>query len=109
MSMYVKYKSGSFRNGCIVAAGVCSFYIGLVLLSWSIIHVVYEYDSDEMSNYFSIAAFMSLLIWLIGWQVFGHVWRNAFVSRRKIFKMAITLALIGFWNAFVSVLTIALL
>lgn len=105
--MYVKYKIGGFKSGCIVAAGVSSFYMGLVLMSWSIISLVYDYDSAETTQYFSLASFISLLIWLLGWQILGRAWRNNFVSRRKVFKTAVILMLIGFWNAFVSVLTIS--
>lgn len=106
--MYVKYKIGGFKSGCIVAAGVSSFYMGLVLVSWSIIQAVYEYDSAETTKYFSLASFTSLLIWLLGWQIFGRAWRNNFVSRRKVFKTAVILMLIGFFDTFVSVLTISL-
>lgn len=88
----------------VVSAAVACFFMGLVMLLWTLSDTAYIFISDSVLESSLPAIGSSLIIWLGGWYFLHSSWKSRYISRKTAYKIAVILTIAGFSGTFLSIL-----
>ena len=95
LQMREKHMFASSSIAGAVAAAVSCFFIGCVLLIWSIWDMSGKMNVDILAEDISLAIGISIVIWLSGWFCLHQAWKQRHISRVAAHKVISALISVG--------------
>jgi hypothetical protein len=93
--MREKQMFGSASSAGVVAAGISCFFIGVILVIWSVWDSIESLGTNILAENLTMTVILSIFIWFLGWYCLHTAWKQRPVSRRTAHKIASILIISG--------------